>query len=581
MRFAFGAGFWQGVGMASKFLVPDRDQVFFEEVSFHDRLGDDHVVWTIIDVVDGLDLSMIYDRYRPDTGGGGRPALDPKMMLVLLIFGYSEGKRSSRQLEEACWRDMAYRAICGGITPDHATIARFRAKIDDVLEGLFVEVLKVLADAGMIDTSVVALDGTRMGAVASKEANRSADTLTKLHVEARRILDEAAKADNTDAVDGTISTAGAIGVGDHGVEDTTTDTDTDAGADAGAVGVGVPVTEGGGVRGSSVARKAAERVRRVDRIEAANRVVVEAEERRPAVEAKRQKPFNPVANVTDPESRLQKTRGGFIQGYNAQSVVSGDQVVIACDVTPDSTDAAQLIPMLEQSRDNIAQAGVTATIEVAVADAGYASTGNFNAEDDLGMGLLIATSKRRTVKDHTDKAADTAVRDKARVEILDWITSGDCTRRDAAEMLGVSLKWAGVLYRRLCATGTLQSPESLAWQAMTTKLIEPDNKTLYKQRSPLIEGSFAHIKTHRRTDTFVRHGLTACRAEWHLINIAGNIMKLHKKLATTPNTPPNRRSRPRFRPVFDVLNVPHRSSTRNRRITPTIRHHTICHRVIT
>jgi len=154
------------------------------------------VVCTIIDMVEGFDLSVIYDRYRPDTGGGGRPALDPKMLLVVLLFGYSEGKRSSRQLEEACWRDMAYRAICGGLDPDHATIARFRAKIDDVLEGLFVEVLSVLVDAGMVDTSVIALDGTRMASVASKEANRSPEALAKLHVEARRILDEAARADN-------------------------------------------------------------------------------------------------------------------------------------------------------------------------------------------------------------------------------------------------------------------------------------------------------------------------------------------------------------------------------------------------
>jgi hypothetical protein len=278
---------------------------------------------------------------------------------------------------------------------------------------------------------------------------------------------------------------------------------------------------------------------------------------------------------------LQKTRGGFIQGYNAQSVVSSDQVVIACDVTADSTDAAWLVPMLEQSRDNIATTGVTTTIEVALADAGYASTENFNAEDDLGMGLLISTAKRRTVKDHADKAADRAVRDKGRIEILDWITSGDCTRREAAQMLGVSLKWTGVLYRRLCATRTLQSPESLAWQAMTAKLIEPDNKTLYKQRSPLIEGSFAHIKTHRRTDTFIRHGLTACRAEWHLINLVGNIMKLHKKLAGDPPAPVPGTSRHRFRPRSDTHNDAHRFSLRNPRYATKIRHNTVCHRVIT
>jgi len=556
--------------MASKFLVPDRDQVFFEEVSFHDRLGSDHVVWTIIEIVDGLDLTEIYDLYRPDTGGGGRPALDPKMMLVLLIFGYSEGKRSSRQLEEACWRDMAYRAICGGITPDHATIARFRARIDDVLEDLFVEVLSVLVDAGMIDTSVVALDGTRMGAVASKEANRGADTLTKMHVEARRILDEAARADAAEAVDGTTvdgtaSTAGA---------------DADADADAGADADADAENGAGGVRGSSVARKVAERVRRVDRIEAANRVVADAGERRAGVEAKRQKPFKPVGNITDPESRLQKTRGGFIQGYNAQSVVSSDQVVIACDVTPDSTDARWLVPMLEQSRDNIAHAGVTTPIGVALADAGYASTGNFNAEPDLGMCLLISTSKRRTVKQHADRIEARAVRDQGRIKVLSRIETGEITRTEAAGILGLSYNRTCTLYLRLIRTATLDSPATIAWQTMTDKLADPANKELYKQRSPKIEGSFAHIKTHRRTDAFIRHGLKACQAEWYLINLVGNIMKLHKKLTGDTSGPPTSGSRHRFRPRLGTPNVSHRFSHRTLRFGTKTRHHQPCHRRI-
>jgi hypothetical protein len=298
-------------------------------------------------------------------------------------------------------------------------------------------------------------------------------------------------------------------------------------------------------------------------------------------EAKRQKRFKPVANVTDPESRLQKTRGGFIQGYNAQSVVSSDQVVIACDVTPDSTDAAQLVPMLEQSTDNITLAGVTTPIGVALADAGYGSTANFAAEDELGMCLLISTSKRRTVKHHAVKAEARAVRDRERIKVLSRITTGEITRTQAGEIVGLSYNRTCTLYRRLIRTATLDSPEMVAWQAMTDKLAVPANKALYKQRSPKIEGSFAHIKTHRRTDAFFRHGLTACRAEWYLINLVGNIMKLHKKLASAASGPPTGGSRHRFRPVFGTQNVSHRFSTRNRRITPTIRHHTVYRRVVT
>jgi hypothetical protein len=237
--------------------------------------------------------------------------------------------------------------------------------------------------------------------------------------------------------------------------------------------------------------------------------------------------------------------------------------------------------MLEQSTDNIAHAGVTTPIGVALADAGYGSTANFDAEAELGMCLLISTSKRRAVKEHAAKAEARAVRDRERIKVLSRITTGEITRTQAGGIVGLSYNRTCTLYRRWIRTATLDSPEMVAWQAMTDKLAVPANKALYKQRSPKIEGSFAHIKTHRRTDAFIRHGLTACQAEWYLINLVGNIMKLHKKLATTPNTPPQRGLRPRFRPIFDALNVPHRFSTRNRPIKPTIRRHTAYRRVTT
>jgi transposase len=119
--------------VASRFLVPDGGQSFFEAVSYREVLGDDHPVWTVIGVVDELDLSEVYGRDVADVSVGGRPAFDPAMLLALLVFGYCEGKRSSRALEDACCRDWAYRAICGGMCPDHATIARFPQGLDDVL----------------------------------------------------------------------------------------------------------------------------------------------------------------------------------------------------------------------------------------------------------------------------------------------------------------------------------------------------------------------------------------------------------------------------------------------------------------
>lgn len=561
--------------MASKFLVPVRDQSFLEVVSYREVLGDDHLVWTVIDVVEGLDLSVLYGRYLPDVGGGGRPAFDPVMMTALLIFGYCEGKRSSRQLEDACRRDWAYRAICGGLEPDHATIARFRASMDDVLESLFGEVLMACADAGMINVGVVALDGTKMGSVASKEANRTAPTLARMEAEARRMLDEAARADSdspsvSDSPDNSAGTS--AGGGDSPLDGA--GLDNSAGVSNSSHDSDSPVDGSGLGRVSSESRRVTDRVRRGGRIREALRVVTEAVARRGAEETKRGRPKRPVGNVTDPESRLQKTRNGFIQGYNAQVVVSGDQVVVACDVTPDGTDSAQLTPMLTAAKTNVADAGVRNPIGVALADAGYASQVNFESGAVMGIDLLVATEKTHKVGERDVLDADME-RDRERIDVFARVDADEYTVAEAAGILGLSRGWTLQLYGRYRDHGDLASDAMLAWRAMGDKFTRPENRYLYRKRGWMVEGSFAHTKTHRGTDEFLRHGLAACQAEWNLINIAGNLNKLHKKRCetrTTRSTDPSGRPN---RPKQGLDTFSERFLTPRRRPEPETRHHNL------
>lgn len=514
--------------MASRFLVPDREQTFLEAVSYREVLGDDHPVWTVIDVVDGLDLSVVYGRYVADMSVGGRRAFDPAMLLALLVFGYCEGKRSSRQLEEACRRDWAYRAICGEITPDHATIARFRAGLDDVLGSLFAQVLTVCSAAGLVEVGLVALDGTRMGAAASKEANKTAATLERLEAEARVMLDEAAAADDGD------------GDGD------------------------------GGLRVSSKTRRVTERMRRAERLREAQQVVADAVTRQGAEEKKRGRPIRPVGNVTDPESRLQKTRNGFIQGYNAQTVVSADQVVVACEVTPQQTDVGWLEPMLHAAAANVEATGVTDPIGVAVADAGYWSQANANAEVAGGVELLIATGKSHRVGIPADDETDdeTTVQDRERLDTVTRIDAAEISIADGARRLGLSHSYVSKLVARYRHHGSLVSGATVARREMEHKLAQRANRDLYRQRGWLVEGSFAHVKTHRNSTRFSRRGLTACNAEWTLINLAGNLLKLHRR----PSTAPEPGSRPASKPgsgIRQSRNTPH--TQQHSRPDPTTR----------
>ncbi len=453
----------------SRFNVPDRDQSYFEMGSYRDLVGPDEAVWTVIEVVESFDLSEIYARYEP-VSAGGRKAYDPKMMLTLLVFGYCEGKRSSRELEAACRRDVMYRTITAGMTPDHATIAKFRQVTDDVIEGLFLHVLEACSDAGLVEVGRVAVDGTRMAGAGSLDANRGVSFLNELEIQIRSILDAADQADTLD------NNAGGDGTGAIGSYEPESRSD--------------PVTdpESGSYSGLSV-RQRVGLEDKLGRVVDAQGAMVEAVERRRVTEKShgKQNRGEVKVNVTDPESRLQKTRQGWVQGYNAQAVVSEDQIVVAAHVIPKSTDVEMLIPMITLAEENLATVGVTDKVAHVLADAGYWSTNNFKYEETSSTMLVIATKNRHT---KTKPVDPDKVTNKTRARFV-----------------------------------------------MEQRFGDKGFKKLYRCRAPMVEGSFAHTKTRRQTDRFLRVGLDAVNAEWKMTNLAGNLMKLARHNTRQPEAP--------------------------------------------
>src|SRR3974390_1701242 len=173
--------------MAYHFVAGDRDQLLLMPPSLAEWLPADHLAWFVLDVVGELDLGVFVAAYRADGRGGA--AYDPSMMVALLVYAYCVGERSSRAIERRCTEDVAFRVIAANQVPDHATVARFRATHQDALAALFGQVLRLCANAGLVRAGLVAIDGRRMQANASQEANRTAEQL------AREILEDAAKVD--------------------------------------------------------------------------------------------------------------------------------------------------------------------------------------------------------------------------------------------------------------------------------------------------------------------------------------------------------------------------------------------------
>src|SRR5215217_7298559 len=173
--------------MPQNFLACDREQELLLPPSLREWLPENHLAWCVIDAVGELDLAAFYSAYRAD--GWGRAAHEPAMMVALLLYAYAIGERSSRRIERHCEHDVAFRVIAANRVPDHATIARFRVRHERALAGLFGEVLALCAEAGLVEVGVIAIDGTKLHASASKDRNRGYEEI------AREILAEA------DAVD--------------------------------------------------------------------------------------------------------------------------------------------------------------------------------------------------------------------------------------------------------------------------------------------------------------------------------------------------------------------------------------------
>jgi transposase len=176
--------------VSQNFLTCDRDQELLLPRSLREWLPEDHLAWFVLDAVEEIELGAFYSAYRED--GWGRAAFEPGMMVALLLYAYAVGERSSRGIERRCREDVAFRVLTANQIPDHATVARFRARHELALAATFTQVLALCARAGLVSVGVVALDGSLFAGNASPGSTRCYASIRK---EVEEMLAEAAQAD--------------------------------------------------------------------------------------------------------------------------------------------------------------------------------------------------------------------------------------------------------------------------------------------------------------------------------------------------------------------------------------------------
>jgi transposase len=465
--------------MAQRFVACDRDQSFLLPPDVRDWLPEEHFAWFVIDAVNGMDLDAFYAGYRAD---GSRPPYDPAMMVALLLYAFARGTHSSRRIERACVEDVAFRVLAGLQQPDDATIARFVERHQDALAGLFNEVLALCAKAGLAQVAVLAVDGTKIQANASRNENLDYEQI------AREIVDQAI------ATDAAEDEAFGDGRGDEMPEPLR----TGDGRQKWLKEARRELERQRTADPKPIARDRPERVkdakRRMDEELwteiRANRAYKAWRARGVAADGSRRmapgttKPFTPPdapegrTNITDPDSKVVRGLRGWIQGYNAQAVSNEHQIILAAEITTVGDDFGNLEPMLDAAQHALAAAGVHDTPGVLLADAGYWHKEQMENVVNRGIQVLIPpdTSRQRA------------------------------TRRN----------WTGGHYdfmRRVLATD--------------------HGREFYRKRQPMIEPVFAQVKFNRGLDRFKRRGRGAVRTEWRLITATHNLLKLHRH-ATAP-----------------------------------------------
>jgi transposase len=520
--------------MAKRYRPVRRDQQFLLPPDMAEWLPADHPVWLVITVVaDHLDTSAFHAARR--TGGAGAAGYDPDMLLTLLIWAYANGVTSSRRIEAACRTDVAFAVICALDVPDHVSVARFRAAFAEAVPVLFTEVLVLCARLGMGQIGTVALDGTKITANASKAANRTEDKLAELAaaaVAAHAAADAAEDARFGEQQRGDRVPPGGAG-GSRGeriaaaLADLQAERQAAGQAEAARAETFRARLAAGQPTGPAPAGAEVELAReRLARAEAAQQAKIAARDAsdaaalaagrriyqgscrpRPqtgpvakaraklaaaqarAAERERRaaaKGPGPVRNITDPSSRLMPTRAGFIQGYNPQNVTSEDLLIIATELTTDTTDTEWFEPMLRKAQNAAAlitahhppsqpATGTGTGIGLILADAGYLSEHNLTTD---GPDRLIATGKNRSLH-HTTASP----------------------RRSG---------------------GTASGP---AARAMATRLATPDAITTYRQRGHIAETPHGHIKHNMRFRQLSLRGLTKASAEWTFVCAVHNLAK--------------------------------------------------------
>lgn len=471
-----------------KFKSTSPDQLLFLPPSLDELIVEDSLVRVVSEVIEQLDLSVLYSR----AGSGGRPPYHPKVLLKVLFFAYSAGTPSSRKIAQKLKQDVHFMWLAGMETPDFRTISDFRKNNIDLLKEFFKQIVLYCIELGLVSVGHISIDGTKIKASASKKQSKDADQLqksiSKLEAEISELM---AKAEQTDK-----------------------DEDKKFGKNK---------------SGDELPKKIKKKENRLTRLEQAK-------------EHLEKHGLNKI-NVTDFDSRFMRTTTHKQVSYNAQTSVDSDnQVIVANDVTTEANDYHQFIPLFEQTKENTKKEPKKGS-----ADCGYANHYNYKYIRDKKLNIYLPPDAETL----DEKSSEEKSQNQYKKENFKYDSINNLYVCPEGRNLNFfcNTQEKGVKGKRYLCSGcsncsaheqclsksnkskkrSLQIYETDDFVTkMREKLKSPEGKAIYDKRKTTVEPPFGNIKYNLGFTNFSLRGHEKVRGEFNLMCISHNLNKIHR-----------------------------------------------------
>ena len=478
------------------------DQSYLFPPSPRDWLDEGHLVYFLIDLMGELDLSAIEDAIQAKDPRGERP-FDPRMMVALLLYAYCVGIFSSRRIEKATYSDVAFRVLTGGEHPHFTSICAFRRKHLSALSGLFVQVLKLCAKAGMVKLGHVAIDGTKIQANASKHKAMSYERMLAAEKRLQAKVDELMKrAEGVDQSDD--ERLGPEGRDDElpdelkrqqgrlaAIRKAKSELEAEArkaraahrraladGCDARAQAA---EDDGSRKRNEALSRRHREAADKLDDDDSDDPPFTTPEGlpmHRPKTRPDGTPDPKAQRNFTDPDSRLMESNGAFLQGYNCQAAVDEEsQLIVGKGLTNQAPDSGNLGPLLNDVVNNCGRAPKALT-----GDAGFWCVAVDEHCARHGTVAYVSTERRK----HWDDD--------------ETVTEG------------------------------MAPAEASPRERMRHRVRTAEGRAIYARRKATVEPVFGQMKEARGFRRFLLRGIEKVRAEWTLMCLTHNLLKLFRAI---------------------------------------------------